>query len=86
MDVDHSLSTACKYAVEGKSLHEHPDPELGELQLVIVGQFRQGDSESPAKVRHVLDEYRVKLFRISELPQLIDEVRRTGKVIEDAKS
>ena len=82
VDPDRSVATACKYAVEGKSLYENPDPKLGDLQLVIVGQFRHGDQESPGKVRHVFQDYGVKLYRISELPQLIDEVRRTGKVIE----
>lgn len=85
-DVDHSLATACKYAVEGKSLYDNPDSKFGELQLVIVGQFRQGDQESPAKVRHVFQDYGVKLYRTSELPKLIDEVRRTGKVIENQTS
>jgi hypothetical protein len=81
-DADRSVETACKYAVEGKSLHDNPDPNLGNLQLIIVGKFRQGDQDAPAKVKRVFHEYDVKLYRTTELPQLIDEVRRTGKVIE----
>jgi hypothetical protein len=81
-DPERSLVMACKYAVEGKSLHESPDPRLGKLQLIIVGKFRQGDQESPSKVRRVFQEYEVKLYRTSELPQLIDEIRRTGKDLE----
>ena len=76
---DNSLVTACKYAVEGRSLYENPDPQLGLLQLVVVGKFRSKDQESPARVKRVLQDYRVTLFRTSELPQLIDEIRRTGK-------
>ena len=30
---------ACVQAVEGHSLYKHPDPQLGDLQLVIVGEF-----------------------------------------------
>lgn len=79
---DQSVATACKYAVEGKSLYQHPDATRGELQLVIVGQFRGKDTETPARVRRVLSEHDVKLFKTDELPQLIDEIRRTGKVLE----
>src|SRR5262249_38632474 len=32
--------TACQYAVEGKSLYETTDPQLGPLQLILVGEFR----------------------------------------------
>ncbi len=80
---EQSLSTACRYAVEGRSLHDSPDPKLGDLQLVIVGKFRSRDRESPRKVKHLFEDYGVKLFRTTELPQLIDEIRRTGKDIQN---
>lgn len=80
---DQSVLTACKYAVEGRSLYENPDPQLGDLQLVLVGKFRAKDKESPDKVKRVLQEYCVKLFRTSELPQLIDEIRTTGKDFDE---
>jgi len=76
---DQAVNTACKYAVEGESLYETPDPQRGRRQLVIVGQFRPKDSESPRRVRQVFDKYHVKLFRSDELPKLVDEIRRTGK-------
>jgi hypothetical protein len=79
---EQSLITACKYAVEGWSLYETPDARLGDLQLVIVGKFRAKDQDSPARVKRIFQEYRVKLFRTSELPQLIDEIRTTGKDID----
>jgi hypothetical protein len=74
-----SVITACKYAVEGRSLYESPDPQLGPLQLVLVGMFRPKDQESPARVNRVLQDHGVKLFRTSDLPRLLDEIRRTGK-------
>jgi hypothetical protein len=76
-----TVATACKYAIEGHELYEHPHPDLGDLQLVVFGKFRAADSESRQRVRRVFDEYAVKLFRTEELPQLIDEIRRTGKVL-----
>jgi hypothetical protein len=83
---EQSVVTACKYAVEGRSLYENPDPKLGELQLVVVGKFRPKDQESPSRVQRVFQDYRVNLFRTSELPQLIEEIRTTGKDIEAVKS
>lgn len=79
VDPDHAVATACKYAVEGRSLYDNPDPTLGELQLVIVGQFRPKDNDSQQKVRHVFRDYGVELYRTDELPELVDKIRRTGK-------
>ncbi len=76
------IITACKYAVEGLSLYENPDPELGKMQLVVVGKFRPNDHDSPTRVKRVFQDYGVKLYRTSEIPQLIEEIRRTGKDID----
>jgi hypothetical protein len=80
---DTSVATACKYAVEGESLYQEGQSDRGALQLIVVGQFRAQDRESPASVRRILDAHRVKLFESRELPQLIDEIRRTGKDVEN---
>lgn len=79
---EQSIITACKYAVEGRSLYESPDPELGNLQLVVVGKFRPKDHDSPNRVKRVFQDYGVKLYRTSEIPQLIDEIRTTGKDLD----
>jgi hypothetical protein len=84
-DPDRSVLTACKYAVEGRSLYENPDPELGKLQLVLVGKFRPKDQVSPERVRRILRDYDVKLFRTSELPQLVEEIRTTGQDIAETR-
>jgi hypothetical protein len=83
---EQSFNTACKYAVEGRSLYENPDPKLGPLQLVVVGKFRPRDQESLAGVKRVFQDHRVKLFRTSEVSQLIEEIRTTGKDIEEMKT
>lgn len=82
-DPDQSLRTACKLAVEGRSLYEHPNKKLGELQLVVVGQFKAKDDKSKSLVRRVLGESKVKLYSYQEVPKLIDEIRRTGKDLAD---
>jgi hypothetical protein len=74
-----AVNRACRYAVEGRSLSEHPDAALGELQLVVVGQFAPGQKETREIVHDILNENRVRLFTVAELPRLVDEIRTTGK-------
>ena len=82
---EQSVDTACKYAVEGRSLREHLDPAWGAMQLIVVGQFRAKDQDTPGRVRRVFDDNGVKLFKMDDLPTLIDEIRRTGKDINGEK-
>ncbi|UUO06613.1 DUF3037 domain-containing protein [Blastopirellula sp. J2-11] len=78
---DALLSTAFKWAVEGRSIYNYKDPARGHQKLVVVGQFLEGDKESSAAVRRVLQANDVKLYSTEELPELIDEIRRTGKIM-----
>ena len=72
-------TTACRYAVEGRSLYDHPDPQLGKLQLVVVGMFGPEESATKTRVRRILVDNKVRLFATSELSQLIEEIRETAK-------
>jgi hypothetical protein len=83
---EQSAINACKYAVEGKSLYDHPDARYGELQLVIVGKFRSRDEETPKRVRRVLEDFGVRLFPVDKLHRLVDEIRKTGKVLKLSES
>lgn len=78
-ELDQSISRACKYAVEGKSLNETTDTELGPLKFCVIGHFRPNDAETRSVVASVLDNHGVKLYRTDQLPTLIDEIRRHGK-------
>lgn len=82
-ETDRVVTTACKYAVEGRSLYAHPHPSLGELQLVVVGKFRSRQDPTQETVRRVFSENDVKLYSLSELPELIEDIKTTGKVITD---
>jgi hypothetical protein len=82
---DQSFRTACKYAVEGRSIYEHPSDELGQLQLLVVGQFRPNDEETRTLVQRVFDESHVKLYPSEELTRLIEEIQRTGLDLERAR-
>ena len=80
---DQAMSTACRYAAEGRSLWENPHPALGPLKLVIVGKFRQQHPQTKDDVSRILTvmDSHVDLLATSELDRLIDEIRTTGKDI-----
>jgi Protein of unknown function (DUF3037) len=73
------IQTACRYAVEGESLFDTPDVELGNLQLIVLGHFPSPNSESRSVVGKILAKHKVRLYSANDLDSLIDEIRRTGK-------
>ncbi len=84
---DQAVNTACRYAVEGRSLFENPDPNRGPLQLVVVGRFRSRDAQTKDDVNRVLEDSHVGLYSVSELGRLIQEIRETGRdLTEDEPS
>ncbi len=83
---DQSVTTACKYAVEGKSIFDDSHPKWGRMQLIILGQFRAKDEDTVGRVNRVFSEHHVRLIKMDDLPTLIDEIRRTGKPIVVAEN
>jgi hypothetical protein len=73
------VNVACRHAVEGRSLYDHPDEKLGELKLIVVGSFAPESSEYKDVVSDILKENNVELHSIDEVQGLIDEIRTTGK-------
>jgi hypothetical protein len=82
-DADQSFRTACKYAVEGRSLFNHEDDELGPLQLLLIGKFRSQDEDTYNVVKRTCDEGNVRLFRSTDMFRLMDEIQREGKDIAE---
>ncbi len=76
-----AITRACRLAVEGRSLFEHPDESLGKLQLLVVGDFAPAQPETQAVVRDIFDENEVRLFSLANLPLLLEEIQTTGKVL-----
>lgn len=72
---------AARYAVEGKSLYDNPDSQHGELQMLVVGAFDPGATESITIARRILDSHQVRLFPRSELSELTKEIRQHGHVV-----
>jgi hypothetical protein len=85
-DSDESVDRACKYAVQGESLYQYKDAQLGELKLIVVGQFLPQDVETPQRVERVLQKHHVELYRAENLPNLVELIRRTGKDFDDEKT
>lgn len=83
-DPRNSEDRACRYAVEGKSLYENPDPGLGKLQLTVIGRFLADDHETERRVNRVFEDVGVRLFRDKHLPNLIEEIHQTGKVLNQS--
>jgi hypothetical protein len=78
-DPEQAKITACRYAVEGKSLYENPDLCLGELQPIVVGKFGKKQPKSRTGVERILKEHHVRLFAATEVDRLVDEILRTAK-------
>ncbi len=72
---------ACRFAVEGDSLYQYRDPNLGDLQLVVVADFQRTGSEGAAAVKEMFQEYQVKLYTPDTLGELEQEIREHGKVL-----
>lgn len=76
---DAMVARACTCAVEGDSLYKTDVPELGKVQLFVVGKFEETQADSVSVVEDILGGYHVRLFKVNEMDRLIDEIRRTGK-------
>lgn len=71
-------------AVEGELFHRHRDNSLGELKLIVVGQFSSGQQEVVSAVREVLQTNQTDLYTTQEIPRLVDLIRSTGKPLESS--
>ncbi|WP_165233373.1 DUF3037 domain-containing protein [Aquisphaera insulae] len=81
---ERAKDTACRYAVEGQSLYENPDPTLGPLQLILVGRFRSV-AESRPGVERILEAHKVRLYASTEVDRLVDEIRRTARALPESE-
>ena len=81
-DPDQIRKTASSHAIEGFALYEHPDKRLGDLELVVVGQFRTNEKEVREDVKRILQQGRAKLYATNEVDDLIHEIRVNGKELD----
>ena len=83
-DPDQVRKTASSHAIEGLALYEHPDRKLGNLELVVVGQFRTNEKAVREDVKRILQQGRARLYATNEVDDLIQEIRVHGKELDKA--
>jgi len=81
--VDRNANVAIRHSFEGRALQSEPNSEYGGLKYRVLGRFQSNKDESIPVVRRVLRENDVQLYTEKDLPELIDEIRRTGKVLDE---
>lgn len=73
------LQTAGHYALEGELLFQTPNEHLGDVQLVVVGQFPKGQHELADSVRRIFARRNTRLYRLEEADRLFEEIKTHGK-------
>lgn len=71
--------TAFRYAVEGESLFDTSNSQIGPMQLIVVGQFRENDDEAYNSVKNILEPHQVKLFSEQWTDGLLRDIAVHGK-------
>jgi hypothetical protein len=74
------INAACKTAMEGLSLYRHGDPQLGELQLIVVAEFISAQPETRSVVQAIFREGSVQMFTSERLEDLKLEIMKHGKI------
>lgn len=82
-NITEATDRACRHAIEGRSLYEQPDSRLGELQLCLVADFPPRNRRLQERVEDVLRENHVELITTTEIPDLIEKIRREGKPLTE---
>lgn len=78
-DPNGAVSTASRYAVEGRSIYETPDPQLGDRSLIVVGDFGGRRTENLAVVQRILEPHHVEFYELERVDSLVDTIRKTAK-------
>jgi hypothetical protein len=72
---DSVFQTACTRAIEGGAVYACPDPQLGLLQMTVVGQFSADSRGQQGVVRKVLADHNVDFYPMDGLGPLLDDIR-----------
>jgi hypothetical protein len=75
------IQKAGRYAFEGDLLYRHRDSTLGDLQLIVVGQFASEQKDIAVAVAEILEDARTELYTTKEIDRLLDVIRTTGKPV-----
>ena len=81
-DPDDAVRKAFSYAAQGEALYSHPHETLGDLKLIVVGEFRSKSDEARNPVNQLLECSHVRLIPEEGLDGLVQEIMATGKVVD----
>ena len=79
LDVRDIFSKAGEKAIEGQELYQTPDPNLGELHLVVVAKF--ADEIGPSartKVGAILADHNVAMHTFENMSPLVEDIRKAA--------
>jgi hypothetical protein len=75
-DVRDIFSKAGEKAIEGQELYQTPDPDLGNLHLVVVAKFADETGETArAKVRQIFQQHNVGMHLFENISPLVEDIR-----------
>jgi len=78
-DHNRAIDVACKYAVEGRALSQHPNEQLGPMRLNVVVRIEEdSDRKTENVLQTIFAEYSVGFYPERDVSRLIDDIRRTG--------
>ncbi len=80
-DREDILTKAGKNAIEGQLLYENPDPQLGDLRLVVIANFaNRNDSSAAERVRKIFDEHQVGLHTFENMEPLLEDIKKSARL------
>jgi hypothetical protein len=80
-DREDILTKAGKNAIEGQLLYENPDPQLGDLRLVVIAKFAdRNESSSTERVRKIFEEHQVGLHTFENIEPLVEDIKKAARL------
>lgn len=77
-DAEDILAKAGKSAIEGQLLYNNRDPKYGDMRLVVVADFAEGNKSSEGIVKRIFDEHEVKLYNFINIAPLVEDIKKSA--------
>lgn len=75
---DSFFEKLCRRAIEGETLYQHRDAELGKLRMVVVGEFAPGSKDQIARTKSLLEDRQIGFHPFNKLKPLLDDIRESA--------
>jgi hypothetical protein len=80
-DREDILTKAGKSAIEGQLLYQSPDPQLGDLRLVVIAKFPdRNENSSRELVGKIFEEHHVSLHTFDNIEPLVEDIRKSARL------